>query len=276
MAQELEKPKSANANEQLKKIVEAFSTEKFPEVLSTTYIKSMGKPIENWSFGNKMIAMFEGTTDARTYNQWHKVGRHPKKGSKAFYILAPNTYRKKEINSETGSEDTVTVMKGFRGMPVFRFEDTEGAGLVAPKEPKLPPLMEVAKHFGADVRFEAKISGSYGYFAPRTDKPLIVLCSEDPTVFFHELTHLVHHKCIEKLKLEQDPEQETVAQLSACVLGAMYGIDNMAFSWNYIATYAKTNKPEAVGRVCLKVLSKVQKILKIILEFEEKSKEAMS
>ena len=109
-------------------------------------------------------------------------------------------------------------------------------------------------------------AGAYGSFT--LSKNTITLGVEDWDVFFHELTHKAHSK-IETLKTEQDPEQEAIAQLSAATLSRLYGKNADNESWNYIAHYADNKKPEDVGRLCLKVLNKTQKVLELILSESE-------
>jgi hypothetical protein len=60
------------------------------------------------------------TEDARGFRQWQQAGRRVNKGSKAFYILAP-MFKKVEENGEEFQQ-----LIGFRSVPVFRVEDTEG------------------------------------------------------------------------------------------------------------------------------------------------------
>jgi len=84
------------------------------------------------------------TEDARGFRQWQKIGRRVKKGAKAFYILAPirkkvpvKIRREVERINENGEteivevEETIYVDKlvGFKSIPVFRYEDTEGKPL---------------------------------------------------------------------------------------------------------------------------------------------------
>jgi hypothetical protein len=252
-----------NAKIELEKIIDLFSKNELPALMKKAYLENVGKPCEAWSLGNQLLMLLSGTGDARGFNQWIKVGRHVKKGSKAIYILAPNTTRIKDKDTE----EEKTIVTGFRTTPVFKFEDTAGAAL---KEftPKTPlPLKEVAEKWGVKVTYSKSTMGEYGYFSPTENK--INLSVEDPDVFFHELGHLGHSK-LETLKKGQDPEQEAIAQLTACTLGAIYGYDVKGFSYQYIKSYSQSKTPEQVGRFCMKVAGKVQKIIKMILEENEK------
>ena len=259
-------PSIEKAKEQLTKMVEILSSEKLPDTISKTYLESAGIPSDEWTLSNRMLMYFEGTQDARGYRQWLKVGRHVKKGSKAMYILAPRKIKKTETGDD-GKEREKMMMAGFVGVPVFRYEDTDGCPLVTVKnEPKtVLPLKDVAEKWGISVRYDGSRHGEYGSYNLETDE--IRLCTDSVDTFFHELAHKAHNK-FETLKPGQDPEQETVAQLTACVLSKIYGYDVTGDTQNYIGSYAEENTPEAVGRLCFKVLGKVEKILDMILKTE--------
>lgn len=253
-------------NDQLKNLVDLFSSKdanELKQTISKAYIEGLGKPIHNWSLGNQLLVLIHKTNDARTFNQWSKVGRYIKKGSKAIYILRPNQSKILKKNKTTNEEEEIYILNGFSALPVFKIEDTYGAGLkkYEPKEPLR--LLEVAEKWNLKIEYDSSIHGEYGSFNPITDK--ITLCTEDQTTFFHELAHKAHSK-IEKLKAGQDPEQELIAQLSACVLGSLFGFDVKAYTYDYISSYIGSKDPKVIGKSCLRVLSKVQKILNMILE----------
>jgi hypothetical protein len=253
----------------LSRIVNLFSTTELHKTVATAYIHTAGKPSEKWSLSNQLIMLVSGTRDGRTYGAWQSAGRHVKKGSKAFYILEPRYVTKARTDHETGEPVlhegkpvTYQVLAGFRASPRFRYEDTEGKPLEEYRPRQLPPLMDVAEKWGMKVRYENTTVGEEGYYEPDTNT--VVLCVEDPSVFFHELAHKAHSK-FEQLKHMQDPEQEAVAELSACTLADIYGYDVKGNSYDYIARYARGHSPEQVGRLCMKVLDKVKKVLDIIL-----------
>lgn len=57
-------------------------------------------PADNWSFLNRLIMYINGTDDARGFRQWQHVNRYVKKGSTAFYILAPMVARFKDTETD--------------------------------------------------------------------------------------------------------------------------------------------------------------------------------
>jgi antirestriction protein ArdC len=73
------------------------------------------------------------TDDARGFRQWLQVGRHVKKGSKAFYIIGPVTKKiteKKSLDSGEKVREEKQIIAGFKAIPVFRIEDTEGEPII--------------------------------------------------------------------------------------------------------------------------------------------------
>lgn len=258
------------AQERLNEIVTMFSkTELMPEVISKRFLSPIKLPCHNWSLGNYLLMISQKTEDARGIKQWREVGRHPKKGCHAVYILVPMQQQIEKEDTKTGEKETI-FLTSFRCSPVFRFEDTEGAGIKhVTQEPPKPPLIDVAEKWGVTVRYQVQ-QGEYGHFAPGRNE--IVLGTDDISTFFHELAHKADEKLNGKLKPGQEAEQEATAELSACVLCKIYGYDIKNQSYNYISMYSGSHKPEAVGRLCLKVLKRVDAILKTILETTQYNK----
>ena len=252
------------AKEQLSRVADLFASKRLPDMLAKSYLEPTGSPSDKWSLGNRLIMTMEGTYDARGYRQWQSVGRHVKKGTKAIYILAPRFGKAVEKDDATGEQTERRFVAGFTALPVFRYEDTDGADLKTVKNaPKsLPPLADVAEQWGIKVRFDATRHGEFGSFSKSDGE--IRLCTDDVSTFFHELAHLAHSR-IEELKPGQDAKQEIIAQLVACTLARSYGYDVDGYTYGYIAHYAEGGDPETVGRACYKVIGTAEKILDMIL-----------
>ncbi len=92
------------AESAMQRIVRAFEdTNGLPKPLAQVFIRRKDRPhCRNWSWGNQLLVILNGFTDARGFRQWEQVGRKVKKGEKAFYILGP--MMKKVQNEETGEE----------------------------------------------------------------------------------------------------------------------------------------------------------------------------
>lgn len=134
--------KKTRIREAMETVLKAF--ENNSEKVALAVFKGNGKPSDAWSFFNRLIMYMHDTCDARGFRQWRQAGRHVKKGAKAFYILAPirkkipvKVKKEEEKVNENGEvevveiEETIYVDKlvGFKPIPVFRYEDTEGEPL---------------------------------------------------------------------------------------------------------------------------------------------------
>ena len=256
-----------NANTELEKIIRLFSTTQLPDLCAKALINAPEKPSSKWSFGNQLLMLLSGTDDARGYRQWQDVGRQVRKGSKAFYILGP-VFVKKHLESTDPTEpEEVEVLVGFRAIPVFRVEETEGAELPSYKPRDPPPLIEVAERFGMRVNYLRLSAGIYGL--TDYERQIIALATEDWTVFWHELAHAIHRSYEPKTGHGQEPEAETIAQLVAATLARLYGRPDDSFSWSYIASQAQSTSPQQVGRLCMRVLDRTRKVLDLIYPTSE-------
>lgn len=251
-----------HAGEATRALVEMFETGNMPAAIAETLIRrdQSDAPSANWSLSNQLLMLLAGTQDARGYRQWEKVGRTVKGGSRAFYILAPLATTIKD--DETGEKRTF--IRGFKGVPVFRIEDTEGDPVepIDYKPKELPPLYERAVDLGIKVDWAPYVGGFRGFYAPSAD--YIMLVTHDITTWFHELAHAAHAR-VETLRGGQNARQEVIAETVAAVLCLMYGVEGyVAHSHAYIASYAAQHKNPA--KAVLNVLSTVQKVLDVILE----------
>jgi len=251
------------ANLELGKIVQLFSSTQLPDLCAMALINAPERPSSRWSMGNQLLMVLAGTADARGYKQWQDVGRYVKPGAKSFRILGPVLVKKPPETADQEGE-TVEVLVGFRAIPVFRYEDTEGEELpnYTPRNP--PPLLDVASRFGMRVNYLRLSAGVYGM--TDYERQIITLATEDWTVFFHELAHALHRSFEPKSGHGQEPEAETIAQLVAATLTRLYGNPADGFSWTYIASQAGSGNPQHVGRLCMRVLDRVKKVLDLIYE----------
>jgi antirestriction protein ArdC len=250
----------------LESIVQRFKEGDIPEAIAFSIFPIPNIPASRWSLLNRTLMFFSGTNDARGFRQWQEVGRHVKKGSKAFTILAPR-FIKKDTENE---EEAKTILIGFLAVPVFRVEDTEGEPLDY-QDIELPefPLMEVAKEWGISVK---AIPGNYRYFGYFSqERREIALATEEESVFFHELAHVAHQRILGELKQGQDWKQEIVAELGAAVLCKVVGktSKHLGNSYRYIETYAKSaNLTPWQG--CMKVMSDTEKVLNLIMGWKSR------
>lgn len=249
------------AHEALGQLLTAFQQGTIPAALARTVIPSLGVPCSRWSLNNRLLALLAGTEDARGVRQWNQVGRHVLLGHRAFHILAPLLVDVPRDDNETEGKKRLV---GFRAMPVFRVEDTEGEPLTyQPLEPRQPPpLSEVAEAWGITVAYAAfagPMAPAYGAYSPSRKR--IRLATHDEAVFFHELAHAAHEKVKGQLMLGQHWSQEVVAELTAATLMHLYGrVPNDGGAYAYIAGYAQDAGKDAY-QACLSVIADVEQCL---------------
>ena len=256
-------------------IVDNFrNPENLPKILGTKFIRSnCDVPCARWSMLNQFMAYMSGTTDARGMKQWNKVGRKITKGSKAVWILAPITKKRKEEDT-SGEDKEKYFVVGFKAIPVFRYEDTEGEPL--PETESLEnhieslPLLEVAQKWGIKVYgqdttlYGAK--GMYRYNASDGRPDEIVLGVENLDTWCHELVHAAD-KRIGGLK-EKDWHREVVADLGSAILLYMLGRPeeaDLGGCYQYLDTYAKTQGMDVV-KACITTMSRTCECVELILQ----------
>lgn len=245
-------------------LLSLWESDRLPAAIAQTVIHRLESdaPSTDWSLGNQLIMIMSGTDDARGFKQWNAVGRTVKKGAKAVYILAPRSKKITERN-EKGQQEEKYICTGFLGIPVFRYEDTEGEEIVRPdyRPAELPPLHGIAERLGYNVRYAPFTKNYLGYCNSGMVKE-VVLCSHEMRVFFHELAHAAHGS-IEDLYSGQNPRQEIIAETVSAVLCKLYGIEGYERrTIDYIRRYANGESP---AQAVAKHLGDVQKVLDVIL-----------
>ncbi len=269
------------------KLLALFESGDVPKALAHATFPRLDVPSANWSFRNRLLMLLQGTEDARGFRQWKTVSRSVKKGVKAVHILAPayREYipcpnaeckaryflRKNEQQPAVCSLCGASLkevrirqqLRGFRVVPVFRREDTEGE----PLEDELLPVPQhnfiaLAEQWGIIVKAQGFSGGSYGSFSQR--QQTILLSSPDPEVFYHELAHAAHAR-ITKLRAGQDARQEIVAEFVAATLAALDGREaHVGTSYEYLESYA-SKIGQGVERAVFTLLGEIEAVLGVIL-----------
>ena len=257
-------------------LLSMFQSGEMPERVAFSIIQRRESeatiPSDRWSLSNQIIMWASGTTDARGYRQWQSVNRYVKKGSSPIYILAPLLKKKTELNPVTEKEEEHSILVGFRAVPVFAYENTDGEELperegYQPKE--LPPFWDVAEKLGIKTSFAPLWKNALGTFRARNNS--IHLYATDAQVYFHELSHAIHNS-FKPLYKQDRAVCEIVAEFSSLVLCELQGIKGYERQGiEYIADYARTtaDKPEAAIRKINSILNDVEKIVNIVLDTTE-------
>jgi hypothetical protein len=219
-------PSDANPKikEAMDTLLKMFDEENLEKVARAVF-KGDSIPADKWSFLNRILMYLHDTEDARGFRQWQQVGRYVKKGAKAFYIIGPVT-RKIRAEKSLESGDTVreerTVLAGFKAIPVFRIEDTEGAPVIGEEyQVNIPcEFNGIIEELGLKVRPMRFCGSAYGSYNLINKE--IRLASPDIEVFLHELSHAVDDR-LNGLKPGQKKDQEVTAEFSAAVIAHLMG-----------------------------------------------------
>ena len=269
----MKKTKDEIIKDAVDQLIDMFKTGKLPEKVAFSIIhRHPGDviPSDSWSIGNRILQMLQGTADARGYKQWQDAGRQVKKGAKAIHILAPLAYKVKDKDKLTGEDVEKVVVKGYRPIPVFRYEDTDGNPLPYDHDyrpHKYPTFFDVADKLGINVSYRPITSNYLGQYSIITNS--IKLCSQDAIVYYHELAHAIHATFVD-LRVFDRNKAEVVAEFSALVLANIAGVNGFEVQgFDYIEHYAKEHIHNSIMQEIFSVLNDVEKIVTTVLNVSE-------
>lgn len=229
-------------------VLAAFKTpDLIPDAMANVFLKVGDKPSNQWSNMNRFIMALSFTDDARGFKQWLDIGRTVRKGEKAIYILAPLIKRNQEANGDK------LIPYGFKAIPVFRKESTEGDELpdVVNNQPFIDslPFIDLADKWGITIDVHdihgSGSSGCYSYSLNTvpTDTKKISLAVENLATWAHELTHAADHRLGNlTTKRGQQLDNEFVAELGGCILLKLIGKHaqaDLGGCFEYLSAYAK-------------------------------------
>lgn len=204
------------------------------------------RQFHNYSFWNLILIWMQcpAATQVAGYRTWQKLGRYVKQGERAIYILAPLLKKIEEPDKDTGEMQTAKILKGFKPVSVFAYEQTDGKALVVPPIGKLKTenpetvyasLRQLAQREGLKV-IETNMPFVQG---GATNGNIVWVNSLNPVegrcmTMLHEVAHvLLDHagarKEIHRSKMEV--EAELTAFLAALGLGIPRGCFEYINSW---------------------------------------------
>lgn len=249
------------------KIINAFKNGIDPTIIARAVFPIWDIPMNHYSLMNRFIILFSGTDDARPmkhgkYGGWNDVGRYVKPGkNKAIWILAPR-FIKKEAESEDSEPEMVLV--GFRNVPVYRAEDTEGAELEYKKiQYENIPLIEVAKEWGIIVSGKSSTFGEGGSYN-RSNNQIFISSPAINSVFLHELAHAAYHRAFPKNNSSR-ADEEVIAEFAVMIISDLIGLKLEDHSYKYIMGWS--NGQDTVT-LLWKLMSDVEKVIKTIIDYK--------
>lgn len=261
---------SGKAADVASKIIEAFQSGNLPKALAPIFIRRKdGVPCRSWSWGNQLLCVIYGTSDARGIRQWNECGRWVKKGSKAFDILVPLMKPATVINEETKQEKRIEVLIGFKTAPVFAVECTDGKAIERDQDVlqwiNALPLIDVARSWGLNVdAFNGKDGQALGHFCK---DQAIGLGVQNLSTWAHELLHAADHRLGTLKEKGQHWRSETVAELGGAILLECLGYSNESDRggcFDYVSKYAQDAGLQPI-QACTDVLKRTCDAVELIL-----------
>ena len=256
-------------------ILQAFRSGNLPKALAAVFVRRKDNvPCRAWSWSNQLLTALAGHGDARGYRQWQQVGRHVKKGEKAFHILVPLVGKRTEKDPETGEEKDRTFIRGFSSAPVFGFSQTDGDPL-PPPDPAVTawleslPVRQVAESWGLSVdAYNGQAGRPLGKYRHGTG---IALGVENLSTWAHELCHAADDRLGQLKERGQHWRSETVAELGGAVLLETLGYDtesDRGGCWEYVNAYAVDAGIEPIT-ACQRALKRTCDAVALILDTAE-------
>ena len=265
-----------NTHKIAERIIDAFKCpEQLPKALAPLFIhRKDDVPCRRWSWHNQLMVALSGSTDARGFRQWNQVERKVKKGCHAIWILAP-CIKKVTEEDDNGTEKKRQIVYGFRSVPVFAVEDTQGEPLPESDDNydswvKELPLMEVAESWDITVgTYTGNENTPLGYFQYGMTSQAVMLGVENLSTWAHEMVHAADHRLGDQK--HEKWRSEVIAELGGAILLECLSMKHdadLGGAYGYIRSYAESAKKDTV-RACIEVLDRVCNCVKLILDTAE-------
>ena len=225
------------------------------------YLKTCAR-FHQYSIGNVMLIHVQRPDASRVagFKTWHSLGRRVRKGERGIKILAPRTFKRRDDDEDDDTERVESVTY-FVPVHVFDVSQTEGDELPSPTTELegvddaglYSALERLAWGEGLTVdRTPGERSAANGFYSEDRRliwvKPEASLAQATKTLA-HELSH---HYAEHKVNGHCRDESETIAEASAYVILAHFGIDSADYSFAYLASWTdektfKAKLDEIVG-----------------------------
>jgi hypothetical protein len=215
----------------------------------------MASKLHRYSANNLLLIMLQRPEASAVagYRTWQQLGRQVRRGSEAIWVLGPVKYKIETENEATGEVSQRMQLRGFKPVPVFAIEDTDGPELPAPAELSgdapatlWDGLTSVLNEQGYTVERVEIPGGAKGDTDPLTKVVRIdarLHPMEALAVLFHEHHHVAlgHMERIEEYRANHANARgvmETEAESATYVAMSALGFDTGNWSIEYVAGWS--------------------------------------
>jgi DNA primase len=230
----------------------------------------------DYSFGNVLLitAQCPNATRVAGYKAWQSMGRQVRKGERGLMILAPCVVAKtKDEHGHPLPKDERTArVVGFRVSHVWDISQTDGEPL---PEPELPALLDGEAPEGMWDALTAQVeaagltvvrgdcgaaNGVTDFHAGTVTVRPDVSDAQAVKTLAHELAHVMLHRPQDTARTATCRDDvEVEAESVAFLVAAINGLDTSAYSFPYIAGWAKDD--EAAKAAGTRVMATARKIV---------------
>ena len=211
------------------------------------------------------------------YKKWQSLGRQVQKGSKAIFIFAPYTFKRK---CKDGTEEDGL---GFFAMPVFDISSTkvvmDDAPVIGLEQIDVPVeeydtlIQSIMDAAPCPVTFKEFSGAANGYYSP-SDNTITVRSSLSESMRIKTLLHEIAHAHLDNPANHQDDTpkdarnvKEIRAESIAFMVSSMIGISTDDYSFPYIASWEMDNNTkqlnaemQLIKATALRIFEDIQKI----------------
>jgi hypothetical protein len=275
-----------------------FESERYKE-----FLRYMSK-FTNYSAGNCILIMFQkpDASLVAAFGKWKELGRTVNKGEKGIAILAPMTFKTKELWEQPvtdskgqrvfnadGSEkkEKVEVEANSIGFKkVYVFDVTQTSGKPVPEcaheltddiEPEHVDAVinAVSNAAGIPVEFEEIRSGAKGFYSFAEQRIVIkegLSGAQAIKTAIHECAHALLHNPDKKLQTVESSrsDKEVQAESVAYIVALRYGLDTSEYSFPYIASWSEGKPLDQLNRFLNEIQETARNICNAIdTELEE-------
>ena len=236
----------------------------------------------NYSAGNCILIMLQkpDASLVAAFGKWKELGRTINKGEKGIAILAPMSFKSKELKeqpvkdssgnqmyNDDGSEkkEKVEVEQtsiGFKKVYVFDVSQTSGDPIPEYvhelnediEDENVEAVINAVQDItGIPVDFEDIKSGAKGYYSYAEQRIVIqenLSGAQAVKTAIHECAHALLHDPDKKLPTMNTSrsDKEVQAESVAYIVASRYGLDTSDYSFPYLASWSQGKQLEQLNR----------------------------
>ena len=234
----------------------------------------------NYSAGNCILIMLQKPDESlvAAFGKWKELGRTINKGEKGIAILAPMSFKSKELKEQLvkdssgnqvynadGSEKKEKVEQtsiGFKKVYVFDVSQTSGEPIPeyihelneAVEDEQVEAVINAVHDItGIPVNFDDIKSGAKGYYSYGEQRIVIqenLSGAQAIKTAIHECAHALLHDPDKKLQTANTSrsDKEVQAESVAYIVASRFGIDTSDYSFPYIASWSQGKQLEQLNR----------------------------